>query len=219
MRRRIRIGKSKKSDESMNELAKSDKPTWGIVAHAGWSSPNSKDLPSLEFEPVLRELPNLIEAKAVSLAPPDPAFNFISQFNGQVVAPPDPHAVAALQHNPSTSLREYLANLADLGVLVVDEALVNDFVEKYEHARFSTDALSEAEFKEMMDVFSIVLAGVEIGDVQKPAHGGFGSDETSDTGSVRKTSLLRPGVGNRAASAASMASLRSMQSVIHHTVT
>jgi len=214
LKRKI-IGKGKRSDESMasppeNESAK---PTWGIVSHAGWSSPNSTDLPSLEFEPVLKELPNIIEAKAVSLAPPDPAFNFVSQFHGQIAAPPDPHAVSLLQRNRSTSLREYLARLGGLGVLIVDEELVADFVNKYEHARFSTDALSEQEFRELMGVFSIVLAGIEVVDARRLVKR---SDQTSDSGSVRQTTSLRPGLSNRAPSAASMASFRSTQSVIHH---
>lgn len=216
---RRRFGKGKHSDESMAHSAKNQKPTWGDVAHAGWSSPNSPDLPSLEFEPILRELPNLIEAKAVSLAPPDPAFNFVSNFNGQIVAPPDPHAVAALQRDPSTSLREYLAALTEVGVLIVDEGLVAEFMQKYEHARFSSDALSEGEFKDLMEIFSIVLAGVELVDPQRLTMAGFAasSDDISDTGSVRHRALLRPGIGDRAASAKSMSSFRSSSSVIHHT--
>ncbi|KAL8863764.1 MAG: hypothetical protein Q9174_007550, partial [Haloplaca sp. 1 TL-2023] len=47
-------------------------PSWGIIDHPGWSSPSSTDLPNIHFEPVIAELPNLIEAKAVSLAPTDP---------------------------------------------------------------------------------------------------------------------------------------------------
>lgn len=213
-----KLGKSKQSKESMTNHPESEnasaKPTWGTIAHAGWSSPNSPDLPSLEFEPVLKELPNLIEAKAVSLAPPDPAFNFVSQFNGQITAPPDPHAVSLLQRNQSTSLREYLARLAEMEVLMVDEVLVAEFVEKYEHARFSTDALSEQQFRELMEVFSIVLAGMEVMNTGKLLV--KGSDETSDSGSVIKATSLRPGLNNRAPSAASMVSFRSTQSVIHH---
>jgi len=213
---KVKIGKSKQSKVSTTNPPESEngKPTWGVIAHAGWSSPNSSDLPSLEFEPVLKELPNLIEAKAVSLAPPDPAFNFVSQFNGQITAPPDPHAVSLLQRNQSTSLREYLARLAGMGVLMVDELLVADFVEKYEHARFSTDALSEQQFRELMEVFSIVLAGVEILNSGESLV--KGSDETSNPGSVRKTDSLRPSLNQRAPSAASMVSFRSTQSVIHH---
>ncbi|KAJ9632156.1 hypothetical protein H2203_000559 [Taxawa tesnikishii (nom. ined.)] len=52
-------------------------PPWGHVHHPGWSSPSKFDTqltPHIYFTTVIRELPNLIEAKAVSLAPPDPAF-------------------------------------------------------------------------------------------------------------------------------------------------
>ena len=44
-------------------------PPWGIVKHDGWSSPSTGDLSDLNFMPVIMELPNLIEAKAVSLTP------------------------------------------------------------------------------------------------------------------------------------------------------
>ncbi|KAL9576219.1 MAG: hypothetical protein Q9212_007284, partial [Teloschistes hypoglaucus] len=39
-------------------------PPWGIIFHPGWSSPSSPDLPDIQFETIIRELPNLIEAKA-----------------------------------------------------------------------------------------------------------------------------------------------------------
>ncbi|KAL8633319.1 hypothetical protein Q9189_000854, partial [Teloschistes chrysophthalmus] len=39
-------------------------PPWGIISHPGWSSPSSPDLPDIQFETIIRELPNLIEAKA-----------------------------------------------------------------------------------------------------------------------------------------------------------
>src|ERR1700733_11243473 len=47
-------------------------PTWGPIAHPGWSSPASQDLPNLQYATVIAELPDLIEARAVSLAPSDP---------------------------------------------------------------------------------------------------------------------------------------------------
>ncbi|KAI4253393.1 MAG: hypothetical protein LQ352_003712, partial [Teloschistes flavicans] len=39
-------------------------PHWGIISHPGWSSPSSPDLPDIQFETIILELPNLIEAKA-----------------------------------------------------------------------------------------------------------------------------------------------------------
>ncbi|GKT86923.1 sucrase/ferredoxin domain-containing protein [Colletotrichum tofieldiae] len=66
------------------------RPVWGEIEHYGWSSPNSIDLPDLQYSTVLSELPNLIEAKALTLAPPDPS---------SLTQPPmlDADAVALLQ--------------------------------------------------------------------------------------------------------------------------
>ncbi|KAL4788119.1 hypothetical protein BJX76DRAFT_197556 [Aspergillus varians] len=64
-------------------------PPWGVIEHPGWSAPESslsapapitatvgdaQLVPGLCYRTVIRELPHLIEAKAVSLAPPDPVF-------------------------------------------------------------------------------------------------------------------------------------------------
>ncbi|KAI5305471.1 hypothetical protein KEM55_008980 [Ascosphaera atra] len=45
-------------------------PPWGRVEHPGWTSPACRDLPGGEFAPVIAELPFVLEARAVSLAPP-----------------------------------------------------------------------------------------------------------------------------------------------------
>ncbi|KAI5299523.1 hypothetical protein KEM55_002045, partial [Ascosphaera atra] len=47
-----------------------DPPPWGRVEHPGWTSPACRDLPGCEFAPVIAELPFVLEARAVSLAPP-----------------------------------------------------------------------------------------------------------------------------------------------------
>ncbi|KAI4225942.1 MAG: hypothetical protein L6R40_008324 [Gallowayella cf. fulva] len=46
-------------------------PSWDNISHSSWSSPFSSDLSNLHFDPIIHEIVNLIEAKAVSLAPPD----------------------------------------------------------------------------------------------------------------------------------------------------
>ncbi|KAK3077711.1 hypothetical protein LTS18_009504, partial [Coniosporium uncinatum] len=51
-------------------------PPWGHVVHPGWSSPASNEWPHLQYWNVILELPNLIEAKAVSLAPSEPILEF-----------------------------------------------------------------------------------------------------------------------------------------------
>ncbi|MCJ1444568.1 MAG: hypothetical protein MMC23_005070 [Stictis urceolatum] len=136
----------------------SSPPPWGKVAHPGWSSPSSSDLPSVHYEPVLLELPHLIEAKAVSLAPQDlltvptpPATP-----TNQGVILPDPVAVSILQRPAALNLRDYLAHLSSLAMLS-DPELQTSFLTQYERARFSTLALSEPEFRALMGTFSTLL--------------------------------------------------------------
>lgn len=128
-------------------------PPWGHIGHAGWSSPASDDLPDLQFSSVVVELPNLIEAKAVSLAPPDPTH----VASGLPI--PDPRVIALLQRRPGMGLREYLTQLSNLG-LVNPPKLGATFLKQYEHARFSTKPISESEFRNLMASFSEVLAGM-----------------------------------------------------------
>jgi hypothetical protein len=46
-------------------------PAFGVIQHPGWTAPSTADLPGVHFPSVIAELPHLLEAKAVSLAPPD----------------------------------------------------------------------------------------------------------------------------------------------------
>ena len=130
------------------------KPVWGDIEHFGWASPESLDLPNLQYSTVISELPNLIEAKALTLAPPAPA---------SPTDPPmlDPDAVGLLQRPPSMGLRDYLAHLTELGVLAPSPALITDFVAMYEHARFSTRMISNLRFRELMHHFAEILRGMK----------------------------------------------------------
>lgn len=125
------------------------KPVWGEIEHPGWSSPTSPDLPNLQYETVVLELPNLIEAKALTLAPPDPD----SHADPPVL---DPDAVALLQRPESMGLREYLMHLTDLAVLAPLPA-TNEFLARYEAARFSARPLSNEQFRTLMHLFAEVL--------------------------------------------------------------
>jgi hypothetical protein len=126
---------------------------WAKIEHPGWASPNSPDLPNLQYTTVISELPHLIEAKALALAPPDPTSD--SQ-------PPmlDPEAVALLQRAPNVNLRAYLEHLVSLRVLDA-EAPVAGFLKQYEHARFSTGPVSSAHFRELMSQFAAILHGMK----------------------------------------------------------
>ncbi|GAB1312905.1 Defect at low temperature protein 1 [Madurella fahalii] len=125
------------------------KPVWGEIEHPGWASPTSPDLPSLQYDTVVLELPNLIEAKALTLAPPDLESH---------VEPPvlDPDAVALLQRPECMGLREYLAHLTELAVLA-PLPTTSEFLVKYEAARFSARPLSAEQFRALMHLFAEVL--------------------------------------------------------------
>ncbi|KAK8087471.1 hypothetical protein PG994_002445 [Apiospora phragmitis] len=125
------------------------KPVWGEIEHNGWGSPNSPDLPNLQYSTVLSELPHLIEAKAVSQAPADryaapdqPAF--------------DPGAVAMLQRAVHMGLRDYVLHLTSLGVIPSTQT-VSDFLDAYERGRFSPRPMSNAAFRNLMHLFAEVL--------------------------------------------------------------
>jgi len=157
-----------------------ESPAWGHVAHPGWSSPSHPTLPGLQFTTVVAELPNLLEAQAVGLAPSDPVFAFMSQEDVQ--RPPDPVAVAALQRQKWMGLREYLEHLSgldlmqagvDLGTDAAQEIMqkdIEDFLQQYEYARFSVEALSETEFESLMTSFSRILSRLVPAPQQSDGH-------------------------------------------------
>ncbi|KAK3315376.1 hypothetical protein B0H66DRAFT_642611 [Apodospora peruviana] len=127
-------------------------PVWGEIEHFGWASPLSADLPNLQYDTVVTELPNLVEAKALTLAPPD---------LDSATEPPmlDPDVVALLQRPTTMGLREYLGNLSQLGVLSGGE-VVGQFVAQYEKARFGVRPLKCEQFRSLMHLFAEVLRGM-----------------------------------------------------------
>lgn len=129
------------------------KPVWGEIEHPGWGSPTSPDLPDLQYASVISELPNLIEAKAISLAPPD----LESQTDPPML---DPEAVSLLQRTEEMTLRDYITHLSDLGVLEASQTTI-DFITKYEYARFSTRPLSNMRFRKLMHLFAEILRSMK----------------------------------------------------------
>lgn len=128
-------------------------PPWGHVEHPGWSSPASPDLPDLPYRTVIQELPNLIEAKAVSLAPADMlASASLDPF-------PDTRVVEVLQRPASMGLRQYIKHLTSLGAIDPPE-LGAEFLALYERARFSSHELQESEFRDLMHLFAEILRGM-----------------------------------------------------------
>ncbi|PMD34892.1 hypothetical protein L207DRAFT_557275, partial [Hyaloscypha variabilis F] len=125
------------------------RPVWGDIAHNGWSTPTSPDLPDLQYITVILELPHLIEAKAVSLAPPDAE-------SASEPPLPDIRAVDVLQRPAAMGLRDYIGHLTHIGV-ISSASIATDFLASYEYARFSTKPLSETQFRDLMKQFAEVL--------------------------------------------------------------
>lgn len=127
-------------------------PSWAAISHHGWASSTCADLPNVEYSTVVAELPHLIEARAVSLAPRDAT--------SEVDPPlPDLRAVDILQRPVHMGLRDYLAHLTSFGVLPMASSPIMDaFLQAYEFARFSARPLSEAQFRDLMAQFAEMLS-------------------------------------------------------------
>jgi hypothetical protein len=137
------------------------KPPWGAVAHAGWTAPTharGETLGNLQFATVIAELPHLIEARAVSLAPVDPNAE-AGFFNEEEDAVADMVVVETLRRQKTMGLREYLTQLSYLG-LINPPSAGQDFLTMYETARFCGRPSSEAEFNRLMAVFAQLLEGM-----------------------------------------------------------
>lgn len=165
-------------------------PTWGCVAHPGWTSPDSPDLPNLQYETVVKELPDLIEAKAVSLAPIDP----MAPPSADGLPMPDENVIEILRRPPGMGMRPYFGQLMSLGV-IEDSALSRAFLTLYEQARFAADPMTERDFRSLMNMFAELLRGMSQLDSEllpEPEHENFdvhdrssGQSTFSDGGSVR----------------------------------
>ncbi|KAK6433687.1 hypothetical protein LTR95_010129 [Oleoguttula sp. CCFEE 5521] len=130
------------------------KPHWGVIEHAGWSAPTlaaKGRQGGLQFETVIKELPNLIEAQAVSLAP------LVMDEQGSSI--PEPAIVEVLMRHPKMAVREYLTQLSYFG-LVNPPAISSDFLSRYERARFSGKPASELQFEDLMTTFALLLEGM-----------------------------------------------------------
>ena len=140
-------------------------PPWGTVEHPGWSSPATDDISDLHFSSVISELPNLIEAKAVSLAPSDIDAGSINAGNFGDSPFPDARVVAILQRSAAMDLRSYLSHLSGLG-LIEAPTLGAQFLALYEYARFSSECLTEQQFRTLMELFTEILASMSNVDPQ-----------------------------------------------------
>ncbi|KAH6695799.1 sucrase/ferredoxin domain-containing protein [Plectosphaerella plurivora] len=124
------------------------RPVWGEVEHGGWAPPDSADIPNLQYGAVVSELPHLIEAKALTLAPADVDDGEEPVLNAE--------AAEMLQRPPHLGLRQYLTRLAELGVLPMD-ATTNEFLAVYEQARFAVRPIGLDRFRDLMHLFAALL--------------------------------------------------------------
>ena len=215
-------GAAPDNEEALDERTKEEQaaaqttPTWGNVAHPGWSSATATDLPGLQYEPVILELANIVEAKAVSLAPPDllatslPADDSPSAepSSSSPVAPPDPTAVALLQRRPATSLRAYLAQLSNLD-MIHPTSFATEFLAHYEPARFSGLSLEEPAFHALLSSFTALLASLRPPDPERIAREAARASPTP-TSSSHRSSSPRPSVSTTSTGTTTAGS------VVHH---
>lgn len=131
-------------------------PKWGSVEHPGWQSPASDDMPNLEFASVVDELIDLVEAKAVSLAPVDP----MATQNEDGTAPPDRRVIELLTRPDNSGMRDYLNILVEIGVVPEGE-LSEEFLVSYEQARFGAAPATELQFKQLMRMFAELLRSMK----------------------------------------------------------
>ena len=141
-------------------------PQWGTISHPGWSSPASRETPNLDYNTVVAELTDLIEARAVSLAPIDPTL----ALNEHGIAVANETTIEALRRPEEQGMRGYIAHLISLSVLD-DNSLVVAFLTLYERARFAPTPLSSGEFKQLMRMFAEILRTMKPLDVDMLATG------------------------------------------------
>lgn len=166
---------STSTSEKQHPIAKpepEETPVWGTISHPGWSSPNSVDLPNLHLPPILLELPHLIEAKVVSLAPASllsthphadsTPLQPQSQEESEQQAPiSSPIATSLLRRPAPMGLRDYLTHLSSSPLsLIHPPSNAATFLEMYERARFSGREIPEHDFRALMAVFAEILRGM-----------------------------------------------------------
>ncbi len=157
--KKYRVGRTALGRQSQDTM-RSLEPVWGKIEHPGWSSPSSVDLPNLHYEPVILELSNLIEAKAVSVAPVDLLYEPDLNAEGGEIPMPDPVAVELLQRPATMGLQDYISHLSSLG-MIVPLSLGTDFLSLYERARFSGEPLHETDFRSLMAIFAEILRNMK----------------------------------------------------------
>jgi hypothetical protein len=153
---------------------------WGPLSHPGWAPPRTPSpptsgagaplpaplpSPAVRYASVVAELPHLLEAKAVSLAPPlsrrSSARSEDADDEEDEEAEADPALVALLRRPDRASLRAYIEHLSSLGLIPAGPLAVA-FVWRYENARFAQRALAAQDFALLMDGFAALLGALRL---------------------------------------------------------
>ena len=226
--RRSRLGMSSTGRQSQDSV-QSFEPVWGPISHPGWSSPSSPDLPNLYYETVILELSNLIEAKAVSLAPIDPSHNASTAPESDEPPPLDPLAISLLERPATMGLRDYITHLTTLE-MISPASFGTTFLALYEAARFSEVPLTEPEFRNLMAAFTEVLRNMKpidpatVDSLQAELEDGLSSSSSSIASKASLASLAtndtvqhtpQPDTWHSASSSASTSSSGSTHNTIH----
>lgn len=184
----FRSHRSKREKDELTVVLPHFRSDWGDIAHNGWSSPLSPDLPNLQYTSVIHELPHLVEARAVSVAPSDPD----STSNPPM---PDIRAVDLLQRPLSMGLRDYVEHLIGLEV-VTSPSTAAAFLDAYEYARFSTRPLTEPQFRDLMALFAELLRSMQaltpdmLATLDHDDSGSDIDDDNSSTSTPRTRSMV-----------------------------
>ncbi len=113
---------------------------------------------------------------------------------------PDLRAVELLQRPAAMGLRDYISHLTSLGVLSPAIPVTN-FLSVYETARFSSQPLTEKEFRELMRLFAEILRGMTpLNPTILDSLDAIESDIDNDASSTTTSEGLTPHSPNRSRS-------------------
>ncbi|KAL2891350.1 hypothetical protein HOO65_010708 [Ceratocystis lukuohia] len=139
--------------QAILEIPFSSAAIWDDIEHPGWSSPNSPEMPDVQYSVVYGEIPDMIEAKAFTLAQTGPN-------SGSTPSVLHSGLQEVLARPSNMSLRDYITHLSNYNV-ITQSATVSSFLTNYERAKYSTRPLPGAQFREMMAQFAQILQSMQ----------------------------------------------------------
>lgn len=191
-------------------------PQWGKISHPGWSSPAAPETPNLAYATVVAELIDLVEARAVSLAPTQHRPTAATTTNSESELFADPFIIESLRRPEEIGMRQYINQLIDLAVLE-ENSLSVAFLTLYERARFAPEPLSEDEFKTLMRMFAEILRNMRTLDVSRLEFPDEYDDLYDDESDIIERNTKQPFISrNDDDSASSVADTASLAGSVRH---